>query len=557
MNYSPSEIEPKWQHYWQKSQTFQTGEPSDKPKYYILDMFPYPSGSGLHVGHGIGYTVTDIIARYKRMQGFQVLHPMGWDSFGLPAEQYAIRTGTHPAQTTKLNIERFKEQLHAYGYSYDWTRELKTSEPSYYKWTQWIFTLLYERGLAYQAHMHVNYCPYLATVLANEEVENGKSVEGGHPVERRALRQWVLKITEYADRLLKDLELIDWPENLKKQQQNWIGRSEGAIINFVERDQRKVIQVFTTRVDTIFGVTYLVLAPEHPLVDQITHEHQRKRVQEYQKLALQKSDLSRTDLNKDKTGVFTGAYALHPMTQEPIPIWIADYVLANYATGAVMAVPSHDSRDAIFAKQHQLKFSVVIEHRSLLLENKNTDNLLEPYCEDGYVINSCYADLNLNGLSSAQARTNIYEWLELHQKGQKQVSYKLRDWLFSRQRYWGEPIPILHFEDASARSLTLDELPLTPPEIIDYKPSADGQSPLAKERAWIECVDSKTGKKAWRETNTMPQWAGSCWYYLRFVDPHNTQVAWDPQKERHWMPVDTYVGGAEHAVLHLLFMTVV
>lgn len=551
MNYLASEIEPKWQKYWQESGTFETSALSNKPKYYILDMFPYPSGSGLHVGHGIGYTVTDIIARRKRMQGFHVLHPMGWDSFGLPAEQYAIRTGTHPEQTTQKNIERFKQQLLSYGYSYDWSREIKTSDRDYYKWTQWIFTVLYERGLAYQAKMYVNYCPALGTVLANEEVENGKSVEGGYPVIRKALQQWVLKITQYADRLLQDLDLIDWPANLKKQQENWIGRSEGALVEFLHETSGQKIQVYTTRPDTLFGVTYIVLAPEHPLVSQMTCSSHQEAVNTYQKQAQLKSDLQRTDLNKEKSGVFTGSYVKHPITGELLPVWVADYVLANYATGAVMAVPAHDERDWEFAKTHKLKVSQVIAGLSDQLLTGS--DMQSAFCDEGVLVNSAWEDINLNGLDSSTAKSQVCDWLQKHQKGKRQISYKLRDWLFSRQRYWGEPIPIMHFEDASMRSLSLDELPLTPPQVSDYKPSPDGLSPLAKETSWVELTDPKTGMRAWRETHTMPQWAGSCWYYLRFIDPHNHTQAWDRDKERYWMPVDTYVGGAEHAVLHLLY----
>lgn len=547
MNYSPSESEPKWQQYWRQQRTFIADTHPTKPKYYVLDMFPYPSGSGLHVGHGIGYTVTDIIARYKRMKGFNVLHPMGWDSFGLPAEQYAVRTGTHPAVTTDANIATFKDQLQAYGYSYDWERELRTSDPSYYKWTQWIFTLLYEKGLAYQAKMYVNFCPFLGTVLANEEVEDGKSVEGGHPVVRQPLQQWVLKITQYADRLLEDLDLLDWPANLKKQQENWIGRSEGALIHFKVEGHEKQIDVFTTCSDTIFGITYLVLAPEHPLVHLLTTHEERKNVENYLISVQTKSDLQRTDLNKEKTGVFTGSYAGHPVTGERLAIWIADYVLVNYATGAVMGVPAHDERDFHFATKYNLPIRQVIETPNGFFD------VTEGYFGDGNIVNSSFEDLNMNGMTQLQAKACSIDWLTRHLHGKKQVSYKLRDWLFSRQRYWGEPMPILHFEDGSQRSLGIDELPLLPPDVTDYKPSGDGQSPLAKQTDWVHVIDKKTGRHALRETNTMPQWAGSCWYYLRFVDPHNDHEAWSKALERYWMPVDTYVGGAEHAVLHLLY----
>lgn len=522
--YDPRAIEKKWQKIWKEKKVYRSVIDPSKPKYYILDMFPYPSGAGLHVGHVTGYTGTDILARYKRQKGFNVLHPMGWDSFGLPAEQFAIRTGTHPSITTKINIDTYRRQLESLGLSYDWDREVATSDPSYYKWTQWIFTQLFERGLAYEAEINVNYCPTLGTVLANEEVENGLSKEGGYPVERRPLKQWVLRITAYADRLLADLDLLDWPEHLKKLQSNWIGRSEGALITFGED-----LTVFTTRPDTLFGVTYLVLAPEHPLIDRITSADQRQAVGAYRKAAAGKNDLDRTDLAKDKTGVWTGAYALHPVNGQKIPIWVADYVLMGYGTGAVMAVPAHDERDAEFANQYKLPSISVYD--------------------EGLTVNSAF----LNGLSMQAAIEKSIQWLEEKGAGKRMVHYKLRDWLFSRQRYWGEPIPILHFADGSLRALDLDELPLLPPPLEDYKPAGAGQSPLAKVRDWVEITDPKTGKKALRETNTMPQWAGSCWYYLRFCDPKNAHAAWSEEAEKYWMPVDLYVGGVEHAVLHLLY----
>lgn len=530
MKYDPKAIEKKWQKIWKEKKTFKSIVDHSKPKYYILDMFPYPSGAGLHVGHVTGYTGTDIYARYKRQKGFNVLHPMGWDSFGLPAEQFAIRTGTHPAVTTKTNIETYRRQLESLGFSYDWDREIATSDPSYYKWTQWIFTKLFEKGLAYEAEINVNFCPALGTVLANEEVENGRSKEGGYPVERRPLKQWVLRITAYADRLLADLDLLDWPEHLKKLQFNWIGRSEGALITFVEECTHEPILVFTTRPDTLFGVTYMVLAPEHPLVDQIVTPGQKEEVDEYRAKTAAKNDLERTDLAKDKTGVWTGTYATHPVTGEKVPVWIADYVLMGYGTGAVMAVPAHDERDFAFAEQFKLP-------------------VIHVYDEEGKAIGSSF----LNGLSIDAAKEKVIHWLEEHSKGKRTVNYKLRDWLFSRQRYWGEPIPILHFPDGTMRSLELDELPLVPPQMDDYKPADTGQSPLAKMRNWVEVTDPKTGKKALRETNTMPQWAGSCWYYLRFCDPQNTKAAWSTEAEKYWMPVDLYVGGVEHAVLHLLY----
>ena len=561
--YDPQAIEKKWQRTWKEKKVFKTEIDPLKPKYYILDMFPYPSGAGLHVGHVTGYTGTDILARYKRQLGFNVLHPMGWDSFGLPAEQFAIRTGTHPSMTTQANISTYRRQLESLGFSYDWDREIATSEPSYYKWTQWIFTKLFEKGLAYEAEINVNFCPALGTVLANEEVENGKSKEGGYPVERRPLKQWVLKITAYADRLLADLDLLDWPDHLKKLQSNWIGRSEGASVVFVEESLSEPISVFTTRPDTLFGVTYLVLAPEHPLVDQITTSEQLEDVSKYRAKTAEKNDMERTELAKEKTGVWTGAYAIHPITAEKIPIWIADYVLMGYGTGAVMGVPAHDERDFEFAHFYKLPIVCVYDPDVSLLP---ADNLLSPnqvkeailsgkmcWNGEGTLIRSAYGDLNLNGMHLEMAKEAAIQWLERHSKGNRNVQYKLRDWLFSRQRYWGEPIPILHFADGTMRSLDLDELPLTAPPLEDFKPAASGQSPLAKVSSWVEVTDPKTGKKALRETNTMPQWAGSCWYYLRFCDPCNQEKAWGAKEERYWMPVDLYVGGVEHAVLHLLY----
>ena len=565
MKYDHQKIEHKWQKFWQENKTNHVKINQKKPKYYVLDMFPYPSGAGLHVGHLIGYTATDIITRFKRQNGFNVLHPMGWDSFGLPAEQYAIRTGTHPALTTKKNVDNFRRQLEALGFSYDWDREISTSDPSYYKWTQWIFTKLYEKGLAYEAEMLVNYCPELGTVLANEEVENGRSKEGGYLVERRPLKQWVLKITAYADRLIKDLDLVDWPESLKKLQINWIGKSEGAHIKFPVVDQKESIEVFTTRPDTLFGVTYLVLAPEHPLVSQLTQKDYADAIEAYKKQSASKSDLDRTDLNKDKTGAFTGSYAINPANQEKIPIWIADYVLMGYGTGAIMAVPGHDERDFDFAKVFQLPILPVydpdFEHlTSLIPPGVNADAYTKEILQgqkcwtgDGTVINSSNAEVNLNGLKVDEAKAKMTAWLEEKGFGKKAITYKLRDWLFSRQRYWGEPFPILHFEDGTKRALELNELPLTLPEINNYKPSGDGQSPLSQAKEWIEITDPKTGKKALRETNTMPNWAGSCWYYLRFCDPSNQEEAWRAEAEKYWAPVDLYIGGVEHAVLHLLY----
>ncbi len=550
MKYDHRTIEAKWQKFWLDNQTFKTLENFQKPKYYVLDMFPYPSGAGLHVGHVEGYTATDILARYKRANGYNVLHPMGWDSFGLPAEQYAIRTGTHPAISTQQNIDNFRRQLRALGFSYDWNREFATSDPSYYKWTQWIFTKLYEKGLAYEAEVLVNFCPALGTVLANEEVENGKSKEGGYPIERRPLRQWILRITAYADRLIQDLDLVDWPESLKKLQINWIGRSEGARVHFVEKITKEILTVFTTRPDTLFGATYMVLAPEHPLVKQITVSQQSSAVQAYQKQAASKSDLERTELTKKKSGVFTGAYAINPVNNQEIPIWIADYVLPGYGTGAIMAVPAHDERDFEFATTFHLPIIPVFDP-----DQENTETRQEVlssrkcWSGEGVCINSTNADISLNGLRIEQAKKTIIDWLEKKGKGQAAVTYKLRDWLFSRQRYWGEPFPILKFADGTIRFLNEDELPLLPPEVSNYRPTGEGKSPLAQVTDWVEMIDPKTGHRAWRETNIMPQWAGSCWYYLRFCDPHNAKQPWSSESEHYWMPVDMYVGGVEHAVL--------
>jgi leucyl-tRNA synthetase len=521
-------IETKWQNYWKENETFKVRVDHSKPKYYILDMFPYPSGAGLHVGHVTGYTATDILARYKRQQGFNVLHPMGWDSFGLPAEQYAIRTGTHPAQTTKENIDTYRRQLQMLGFSYDWDREIATSDPSYYKWTQWIFTKLYEKGLAYEAEEMVNFCPHLGTVLANEEVEDGVSKEGGFRVERRPLRQWILKITAYAEELLADLDGLDWPEHLKSLQRNWIGKSEGANIRFKVGED--TIVCYTTCAHTLFGVTYIVVSPEHPILKKIVTDAHKESVAAYQEKTAQKSDLERTDLAKEKTGVFTGSYAVHPITKEKVPIWVADYVLMGYGTGAVMAVPSHDERDLEFATHYHLPMKVVIDLEGKMVSSRELD-----------------------GMTIEQAKIAVTDFLSKNGFGEAKVNYKLRDWLFSRQRYWGEPFPILHYKDGSKRVLDLDELPLLPPVMQDYKPTGDGRGPLAKIKEWVQIIDPKTGKEALRETNIMPQWAGSCWYYLRFLDPHNHEKAWGEEAEKYWMPVDMYVGGVEHAVLHLLY----
>jgi leucyl-tRNA synthetase len=538
--YDPRTIEPKWQAYWEKNKTFKTYDDTSKPKFYALDMFPYPSGAGLHVGHPEGYTATDIVARYKRMRGYNVLHPMGWDAFGLPAEQHALNTGEHPRGFTELNIANFRRQIKSLGFSYDWDREISTTDPEYYKWTQWIFLQLYKKGLAYVAEVPVNWCPALGTVLANEEVINGVSERGGHPVIRVPMRQWVLKITEYAERLLEDLEELDWPESIKEMQRNWIGKSQGAEVTFAVDGHDATFNVFTTRPDTLFGATYCVLAPEHELVAKITADAQREAVQAYIDAAARKSDLERTDLAKEKTGVFTGAYAVNPVNGAKIPIWIADYVLAGYGTGAIMAVPAHDQRDWEFAKQYDLPIIEVVQ---------GGDVAKEAYVGDGPHVNSGLLD----GLHNEEAKAKMIEWLEREGKGRAKTTYRLRDWLFSRQRYWGEPIPILHLEDGTMKPVPEEDLPLLLPDLDEIKPSGTGESPLANATDWVNTVDPETGMKARRETNTMPQWAGSCWYYLRYIDPHNDKALVDKEKERYWMPVDLYIGGAEHAVLHLLY----
>ncbi|NGP44222.1 leucine--tRNA ligase [Bacillaceae bacterium SIJ1] len=541
MSYRHKEIEQKWQTYWEDNKTFHTEDDVEKPKFYALDMFPYPSGSGLHVGHPEGYTATDILSRMKRMQGYNVLHPMGWDAFGLPAEQYALDTGNDPKEFTQKNIDTFKRQIKSLGFSYDWDREISTTDPSYYKWTQWIFIQLYKKGLAYIDEVPVNWCPALGTVLANEEVIDGKSERGDHPVERRPMRQWMLKITEYADRLLEDLEELDWPESIKDMQRNWIGRSEGADVVFqIKGHEDKSLKVFTTRPDTLFGATYCVLAPEHLLVDVITKDDQREAVEAYKEKALHKSDLERTELSKTKTGVWTGAYAINPVNGEEVPIWIADYVLASYGSGAIMAVPAHDERDYEFAKAFDLPIREVVE---------GGDMTKEAYVGDGKHINSDF----LNGMDKDEAIAVMIDWLEEQSAGEKKITYRLRDWLFSRQRYWGEPIPVLHLEDGSIRPVPEEDLPVTLPITNEIKPSGTGESPLANMTDWLNTVDPDTGKPARRETNTMPQWAGSCWYYLRFIDPNNDELFADPEKLKHWLPVDVYIGGAEHAVLHLLY----
>jgi leucyl-tRNA synthetase len=608
-SYTPSEIEPRWQRYWLEHKTFRTPDLSDRPKLYILDMFPYPSGAGLHVGHPEGYTATDILSRYQRMRGRNVLHPMGWDAFGLPAEQYAVETNTHPRVTTEANIATFRRQIQALGFSYDWDREVDTTDPDYYRWTQWIFLRLFdtwydpaqkkgrpirelpipaearEKGeaavrayrdgkrLAYQAEVPVNWCPALGTVLANEEVQDGKSERGGHPVLRMPLRQWLLRITAYAERLLEDLDCVEWPESIKKMQRDWIGRSEGAEVDFPlqplvpiegvtggwESPDEDVlplaIRVFTTRPDTLFGATYMVLAPEHPLVEQITTPDRREAVRRYREEAARKSDLERTELARTKTGVWTGAHARNPVNDVGIPVWIADYVLGGYGTGAIMAVPAHDERDFAFAKQYGLPIRTVVRPPDEWLKQTGStvDRLTEPYCGEGVMVNSNTFD----GMTSEHFKERIITWLEEEGSGTRRVNYKLRDWLFSRQRYWGEPFPILHEVDEKGEPtgvivpLPEEELPLHLPDLADFKPSGKPEPPLGKATEWVNV--ERGGKRYKMETNTMPQWAGSCWYYLRYIDPHNDKAFCDPEKAKYWLPIDLYVGGAEHAVLHLLY----
>ncbi|MBS9802043.1 leucine--tRNA ligase [Bacillus cereus] len=540
MSFNHQEIEKKWQGYWEENKTFRTPDETEKPKFYALDMFPYPSGAGLHVGHPEGYTATDILSRMKRMQGYNVLHPMGWDAFGLPAEQYALDTGNSPAEFTELNINTFRNQIKSLGFSYDWDREVNTTDPNYYKWTQWIFLKLFEKGLAYVDEVPVNWCPALGTVLANEEIIDGKSERGGHPVERRPMRQWMLKITAYGDRLLEDLDELDWPESLKDMQRNWIGRSEGAEVHFNIDGTDEKFTVFTTRPDTLFGASYCVLAPEHALVADITTADQKEAVEAYINSVKMKSDLERTELAKEKTGVFTGAYAVNPVNGEKLPIWIADYVLATYGTGAVMAVPAHDERDYEFASTFNLPMKEVV---------KGGDITKEAYTGDGAHVNSAFLD----GLNKEEAIAKMIEWLEVTSAGNQKVTYRLRDWLFSRQRYWGEPIPVIHWEDGTMTAVKEEELPLVLPKTDNIRPSGTGESPLANIDEWVNVVDPETGKKGRRETNTMPQWAGSCWYYLRYIDPNNSEALVDPEKVKQWLPVDIYIGGAEHAVLHLLY----
>lgn len=590
--YNPSELDKKWQDYWEKNHTFRVGEPGLK-KFYCLDMFPYPSGSGLHVGHPLGYTATDICSRYKRMHGYSVLHPMGFDAFGLPAEQHAVQTGEHPALVTHRNCENFTRQLKTVGLSYDWDRNLATCTEDYYHWTQWIFLKLYnswfdetlqkarpiaeleipeevlalgdlsvqhyqaQRRLAYYGEAMVNWCPALGTVLANEEVIDGKSERGGHPVERKPMKQWMLRITKYSERLISELEEINWPENIKEQQRNWIGRKNGAEITFKVEKSDLSFEAFTTRPDTLFGVTFFVISPEHPLLDKIVSAQQKSEVEKYREAALKLSDLARTMDNRKKTGVFSGSFVINPITSGRVPLFIGDYVLSSVGTGAVMGVPSHDERDFDFARTFELEVKAVVvpQNESEEVKQAIVDGELA-WTEGGVMLASSYPvanELSLEGKSNLEAGEIICSWLESKNLGKKVVTYKLRDWLFSRQRYWGEPIPIIHWEDGQVSTVADSELPLKLPEVSDYKPSEGGESPLAKAGDWLNVVDPKTGKKGRRETNTMPQWAGSCWYYLRFIDPKNPDKAWDPELEKKWMPVDLYVGGAEHAVLHLLY----
>ncbi|AMB98908.1 leucine--tRNA ligase [Aerococcus urinaehominis] len=540
MVYNHKTIEPKWQAFWADNKTFKTSEDHSLPKYYALDMFPYPSGQGLHVGHPEGYTATDIVSRMKRAQGYNVLHPMGWDAFGLPAEQYALDTGNDPAEFTEKNIDNFTRQIKSLGFSYDWDREINTTDPEYYKWTQWIFTKLFEKGLAYEDEIMVNWCEALGTVLANEEVIDGLSERGNHPVVRRPMKQWVLKITAYADRLLDDLDDLDWPESVKEMQRNWIGRSQGAKVKFAVKDFDQIIEAFTTRPDTLFGSTFIVLAPEHELVSQITSSDNQAAVAAYVDQAAKKSDLMRTELDKEKTGVFTGAYAINPFSGKEMPIYIADYVLASYGTGAVMGTPAHDDRDYAFARKFDIEIIPVV---------KGGDITKEAYTGDGPHINSG----DLDGLYEADAIAKAIDMLEAQGAGQKEVTYRLRDWIFSRQRYWGEPIPIIHWEDGSTTAVPEEDLPVTLPKAENIQPSGTGESPLANMTDWLEVIDPETGMKGRRETNTMPQWAGSSWYFLRYCDPHNQEALISEEAANYWMNVDLYIGGAEHAVLHLLY----
>lgn len=539
--YEPQGIEPKWQRYWQENKTFKSEIDHSKPKYYVLDMFPYPSGDGLHVGHPEGYTATDIVSRYKRMKGFNVLHPMGWDAFGLPAERHAMRTGEHPAIITNKNCDTFRDQIRALGLSYDWDREINTTDPKYTKWTQWIFQVLFERGLAYETEVAVNWCPALGTVLANEEVKDGKYVETGDPVEKRPMKQWMLKITAYAERLLSDLDDLDWPEGIKAMQRDWIGRSEGADVEFKLAASEDFFTVYTTRPDTLFGATFCVLGPEHSLVSRVTTDGQRAEVDVYVAEASKKSAQDRMRDDREKTGVFTGAYAVNPVTGKDIPVWVADYVLGEYGYGAIMAVPGQDQRDWEFAEKFGLQIVRTVQ------TPEGFDG--KAYVEDGPAINSDFLD----GLHMVEAKAKMIAHLEEIGQGKGTVNYKLRDWLFARQRYWGEPFPLIELEDGTVKAVPLKDLPVLLPELDEYKPTDDGQPPLARAVDWVNTTDPETGVPAKRNTNTMPQWAGSCWYFLRFCDPGNDDAAWSEEAEKYWMPVDLYIGGAEHAVLHLLY----
>ena len=547
--YPFSEIEPKWQKFWEENKTFKVSEDEKYPKnkrMYVLDMFPYPSAAGLHVGHPEGYTATDIYCRYLRMNGYNVLHPMGYDAFGLPAENYAIKTGTHPKITTNENINHFTQQIKSLGFSYDWDRCVSTCEPEYYNWTQWIFLQLFKKGLAYEAQTPINWCPSCMTGLANEEVKEGRCERCGTQVTHKTIRQWILKITDYADRLDKDLDSLDWPESVKLMQHNWIGKSTGAEVTFTVADKdgkptEKKLTVYTTRCDTLFGATYMVVSPEHKIVPEITTAEQKTSVEAYIEAAAKKSDLERTDLNKDKTGVFSGSYAINPVNGKLIPIWIADYVLISYGTGAIMAVPAHDTRDWEFAKKFNLPIIEVLK--------SEVDVQKQAWTEDGLHVNSDF----LNGLNKEDAINRMLEFLEEKKIGKKAVNYKLRDWVFSRQRYWGEPIPLIHCPECGTVPVPEEELPLRLPEVKSYQPTGTGESPLAAIDSWVNCKCPKCGGNAKRETNTMPQWGGSCWYYLRYLDPHNQKQFCSPEAEKYWMPVNLYIGGAEHAVLHLLY----
>ncbi|MDA5459992.1 Leucyl-tRNA synthetase [Weissella confusa] len=541
MAYQHKEVEKKWQRFWEENQTFKTSSDHSKEKFFAMDMFPFPSGQGLHVGHPEGYTATDIVSRMKRMQGFNVLHPMGFDAFGLPTEEYAIKTGEDPRVVTAKNVKNFRRQMKTLGLSYDWSREVNTTDPKYYKWTQWIFEQLYKKGLAYEDEIMVNWAPDYngGTVVANEEIIDGKTERGGFPVYRVPMRQWALKITAYADRLLEDLDDVDWPDAIKEQQRNWIGRSIGASVNFKVKDSDAEVEVFTTRADTLYGVTYLVLSPEHALVSEIVSDDQKDAIEAFKKSIASKSDLERTDLNKDKSGVFTGAVAINPINGEELPIWVGDYVLSSYGTGAVMAVPAHDTRDYEFAKKYDLPMRQVLA---------GGDIAEEAYTGDGEHINSGFLD----GMGKQEAIEKAIAWLEEQGVGHKQVNYRLRDWIFSRQRYWGEPIPVIHWEDGEKTLVPEDQLPLRLPEVDNIMPSGTGESPLVNVGDWVNVVD-ENGRKGKRETNTMPQWAGSSWYYLRYMDPHNDKEIVSPEAEAYWKNVDLYIGGAEHAVLHLLY----